>query len=276
VYRADALPLYEFHKTLSFWKGGALLQICAAGVQTMTIAKFSDKATRFLDSVLRLQPKFAAFDCDGTLWAGDAGEGFFRWGFERGLVSDEVIRRETARYADYRQGKVSEDDMCGEMVTMHEGLTEAEVERAAAEYFDAKVTPSIFPEMRELIRCLHENGCEIWAVSSTNEWVIRDAMTHFDIPQNRILAAAARVENGRVTSQLIRLPSGEGKARLIREVVKQTPDAAFGNSRWDIAMLSMARHAFAVNPNPDLHELAEERGWPVYWPDALGKDALEK
>ena len=24
-----------------------------------------------------------------------------------------------ARYADYKAGKVSEDDMCGEMVTMH-------------------------------------------------------------------------------------------------------------------------------------------------------------
>ena len=34
-------------------------------------------------------------------------------------------------------------------------------------------------------------------------------------------------------------------------------------------MLSLARNAFAVNPNPDLQELAEERGWAVYWPDTL-------
>ncbi len=27
-----------------------------------------------------------------------------------------------ARYAEYKAGKVSEDDMCGEMVTMHKGL----------------------------------------------------------------------------------------------------------------------------------------------------------
>ena len=31
-----------------------------------------------------------------------------------------------ARYADYKAGKVSEDDMCGEMVTMHSGLAESD------------------------------------------------------------------------------------------------------------------------------------------------------
>ncbi len=235
----------------------------------MTIANFSEKATRFIDSVLDVKPNFAAFDCDGTLWSEDAGEGFFRWGFAQGLVSDEVIRYQTALHAEYRLGRVSEDDMCGAMVTLHAGLTEADMERAAAEYFDANVAPSIFPEMQELVRRLHQDGCEIWAVSSTNEWVIRDAMKHFGIPQARILAACAKVEDGLVTSQLTRLPSGEGKARLIRDLVKKVPDVAFGNSRWDIAMLSLSRQAFAVNPNPDLQELAEERGWTVYCPDKV-------
>jgi phosphoserine phosphatase len=32
-------------------------------------------------------------------------------------------------------------------------------------------------------------------------------------------------------------------------------------------MLAVARHAFAVNPNPDLEKTARERGWTVYWPD---------
>jgi phosphoserine phosphatase len=44
-------------------------------------------------------------------------------------------------------------------------------------------------------------------------------------------------------------------------------DAAFGNSIWDREMLMMARHAFAVNPNPDLGHIARERGWPVFWPE---------
>jgi HAD superfamily phosphoserine phosphatase-like hydrolase len=221
--------------------------------------------------VVQLQPRFAAFDCDGTLWAGDAGEGFFSWEFERRLVSDGIIRRERALYAEYRQGRVSEDDMCSEMVTLHEGLTEEEVLGAAAEYFEQHMVRQIFPEMRELVRLLQDAGCDVWAVSSTNEWVIREAMKHFGIAEDRILAAASRVENGHITSQMTRLPTGAGKPRVIREVVKKIPEVAFGNSRWDIDMLEIAQSPFAVNPNPDLHELAEKRGWRVYWPEATGK-----
>ena len=31
-------------------------------------------------------------------------------------------------------------------------------------------------------------------------------------------------------------------------------------------MLSIARHPFAVNPNPDLEEVARARNWTVYFP----------
>ena len=33
-----------------------------------------------------------AFDCDGTLWSGDAGESFFAWEMDNGLVSDDIAR----------------------------------------------------------------------------------------------------------------------------------------------------------------------------------------
>jgi HAD superfamily phosphoserine phosphatase-like hydrolase len=234
----------------------------------MTTPNFSDKAEKFVDSVLRLQPRFAAFDCDGTLWAGDAGEGFFSWGFERHLVADEVIRRERARYAEYQAGRVSEDEMCGAMVTLLSGLMENDVQRAAAEFFEEKVAAQIFPEMREVVRRLLDSGCDVWAVSSTGEWVIQAAMKHFGIPENRILAAAVRVDKGRITDELTRLPSGGGKPRVIREVVRKDPDAAFGNSRWDADMLAIARHAFAVNPNRDLEQIAREKSWTIYFPDS--------
>jgi phosphoserine phosphatase len=31
-------------------------------------------------------------------------------------------------------------------------------------------------------------------------------------------------------------------------------------------MLKIARHAFAVNPNPDLKEIAQKQGWTIYYP----------
>jgi HAD superfamily phosphoserine phosphatase-like hydrolase len=229
----------------------------------------SAKATEFIESVLRLEPTLAVFDCDGTLWSGDAGERFFDWEIRHGVISEENARMRRARYGDYKAGTVSEDEMCGEMVTLHSGLAETDVQAAARAFFEEGFVVQIFPELQQLIQRLHKKGCDVWAVSSTNEWVIQAGMTHFGIPANKILAAAVEVKNGIITDRLTRVPSGEGKPRAIRAEIRKEPDVAFGNSRWDAAMLKISRHAFAVNPNSDLEVTARESGWTVYFPDAI-------
>jgi phosphoserine phosphatase len=234
---------------------------------TMGARPLSSKAQAFLDSVLQLAPRVAAFDCDGTLWSGDAGETFFDWEIKTGVVSAEIGHAMRARYAEYKAGRVSESAMCGEMVAMHRGMTEDAVMRAATEFMTRKFPGHVFPEMAELVRRLREQGCEIWAVSSSNEWVIRAAMPQFGIPENRILAAKVAVENGIVTDRLIRVPSGPDKPVALGEFAGKEIDAAFGNSRWDTEMLAMAKHAFAVNPNADLAATARDRGWTIYLPD---------
>lgn len=228
-------------------------------------ASTTQKPEDFVSSVLALKPRLAVFDCDGTLWSDDAGEGFFDWELTRGIVSDEIVRWARPRYADYKAGKVKEDDMCGEMVSMHRGLREWYIQQASSEYF-AGFAHRIFPEMRELVERLRQSGCDVWAVSSTNIWVIRAAMKHFGIPEEKIIAAAVHIDSGVVTDRILRVPSGAGKPKAIREVIGQTPDAAFGNTRWDVEMLELAKHAFAVNPTPELEKLARELGWTVYQP----------
>ena len=227
----------------------------------------TERSSQLIDSVLRFSPKLAVFDCDGTIWSGDAGERFFDWELKSGVVSDDTVRRVRARHEDYLAGKVSEDDMCGEMVTLHKGLREERVLELAREFFSRNFVSQIFPEIKELISRLQETGCDVWAVSSTNEWVIREAMAHVGIDPRKILAAAVAVENGIITDRLTRVPSGPGKPNAILAEIGEVPDVAFGNSRWDVDMLTLARFPVAVNPNPDLEKLARERAWTVYWPD---------
>lgn len=222
---------------------------------------------QFLDHVLGLELRVAAFDCDGTLWAGDAGETFFQWEMKEGIVTAKVAQAMRTRYAEYKAGKVSEDDMCGEMVTMHEGISDAVMMQAASDFMGHAFPGRIFPEMQELVRRLHEQRCEIWAVSSSNEWVIRAGMKQFGIAEDRILAAQVEVSNGVATNRLVRVPSGPGKPKALREVAGKQIDAAFGNSRWDADMLADAARGFAVNPNPDLETAAREHGWTVYFPE---------
>jgi phosphoserine phosphatase len=220
----------------------------------------------FIESVLRIKPRVATFDCDGTLWSVDAGEGFFSWEFEQKLVSDGIARSMRQRYADYKAGKVAEDVMCGEMVTMHRGLREEVVQKACDTFFAQSIAPHIFPEMQELVRLLLASGCDVWAVSSSNQWIIRSAMRVFGVAQNKILAAEVSVENGIITDRLIRVPSGPGKPLAIRSVLQSPPDCAFGNAIWDREMLALSHHPFVINPNPDLKAFALANQWPVYQP----------
>ena len=223
-------------------------------------------AAQFLDAVLQLRPSAVVFDCDGTLWAPDAGERFLRWEIREQIIPGEVARWVERRYADYLDGKVDEDTMCGEMVTIHAGLPVSALAEAAARFFAEDVEPHIFPAMRDLVARLRQHGADVWAVSSTNEWIIHEGMKRFAIPPDRVLAAQVAIEHGRATSRLLQVPSGPGKPRAIRRRLDAQLDAAFGNSIWDREMLMMARHPFAINPNPDLERVARALGWPVFWP----------
>lgn len=225
-----------------------------------------EPALEFVDSVLALKPSIAVFDCDGTLWSGDAGADFFYWEIERGLVSGEVGEWARARYEDYKAGKVGEEQMCGEMVTINRGVSCDVLERAAAEFFDEVVASRIFPELQELTHRLKDHGCELWAVSSTNNWVVEVGAERFGIQRERVLAACVHVDNGCASDRLIRVPTDELKAAAIREVIGGPMEAVFGNSVHDQAMLELAKWPFVVNPNPDLEQIARERGWTVYWP----------
>jgi phosphoserine phosphatase len=233
----------------------------------LTPSALSSQAQQFIDSVLALKPGIAVFDCDGTLWSGDAGRDFFYWEMDRGLIQPEIARTMRARYDDYLMGEVGEEPMCAEMVTMNAGIACDVLRRAAEEFFDAVVRPRIFTEMLDLTSKLEQQGSELWAVSSTNNWLIEYGAERFGITRDHVLAASVRIDDGRASDHILRVPTDELKAVAIREVIARPVDAVFGNSIHDQAMLEIAKHPFCVNPNPDLQKLAEEKAWPVYWPE---------
>ncbi len=226
-----------------------------------------ERASRFIESVLALRPTIAVFDCDGTLWSGDAGRDFFYWEIERGLVSRDIGDAMAERYRRYKRGEVGEEEMCGEMVTMNHGVTVSELHAAGQEFFDEVVSARVFPEMQALTRRLVAAGCELWAVSSTNNWVVEAGAARFGIPRNRVLAACVHNYDGKATDHLVRVPTDELKAVAIRGVIGKPVDAVFGNSIHDAAMLEMAKYPFCINPNPDLEEAARQKNWTVYWPN---------
>ncbi len=220
-------------------------------------------------AVQELAPRVAVFDCDGTLWSGDAGSSFMWWTMDQEVLPPEKIAWLQSRYDGYKNGEVSELTICGEMTQIYAGIPVARMREAAAAFFRERIAEHIFPEMQELIAKLTERGTEIWAVSSTNDWVIEEGVRGFNISPDRVLSARVAEEAGIVTDRLLDVPTDEGKVNALRRAGVLQPDAVFGNSVHDAAMLAIARRAFPVNPTPALVARSGAEGWPVYWPASV-------
>ena len=227
-------------------------------------------AAEFERQVLASNPKIAIFDCDGTLWGLDSGYGFMTWSIDQGLVSRSTSDWIDTRYRGYLAGNVSELEICGAMVQIYAGLREQELREAAARYVREFVQPRIFPELASLLATLKKSGVELWAVSSTNKWVVAEGVRGFGIPETRVLAAEVRIANGLITSDLVDIPTDDGKAATLARVGMPNPDAVFGNSIHDLAMLKIARNPFPVNPSLALVEAATKLGWSYFRPEGAG------
>ena len=222
----------------------------------------------FEQHVLKAQPRVAVFDCDGTIWSGDSGKGFMDWSLEQGLVSRSTNDWIDTRHRAYMAGKVSELQICGEMVQIYAGLREQELWDAAKLYVDTFVRKHVFAEIEKLLATLRKAGVELWAVSSTNKWVVGEGVRPFGIPAERILAAEVAVQDGVITSTLVDVPTDEGKASALKRAGLTHPDAVFGNSIHDLAMLEIAQNPYPVNPSPALLEAAAKNGWGYFRPSA--------
>lgn len=230
-------------------------------------------AEEFAREVLDGRPRTAVFDCDGTLWAPDSGYGFMRWTLAHGLVSRSASDWMEDRYRSYVTGSVNELTICGEMVQVYAGLRDHELRAAAAKFFAQEIAPTIFKEMETLVQELRATGTEIWAVSSTNHWVVEAGVVErFGIPAERVLAAKVKVKDGVATETLLAVPTDEGKAQALQAAGLPKPDAVFGNSVHDLAMLQLARHPFPVNPSAELETAAHNAGWKSFWPALSRRD----
>jgi phosphoserine phosphatase len=91
-------------------------------------------------------------------------------------------------------------------------------------------------------------------------------VSDFGIPEERVLAAEVRVDKGLITTDIVAIPTGKGKATALVQAGLAHPDAVFGNSIHDLAMLEIARNPYPVNPSPALLAKAARKGWSYFLP----------
>lgn len=124
-----------------------------------------------------------------------------------------------------------------------------------------------FREIRQLIRCLDEAGYQVWIVSATNEWTVRQLAPLFGVPAGRVVGNRVAVDDGGVLTDRLDGPAlyREGKVEVVEEKIGRPPALVVGDAVTDYEMLCQATEQAVVIDRGDelLRREGARRGWAM-------------
>jgi HAD superfamily hydrolase (TIGR01490 family) len=212
----------------------------------------------------------AFFDLDGTLIPGSATMPLARAAFRAGMVTPPELVRDLRHGVSFLlQGADDErsEAVRDRILTAVTGRTTEEMV-ALSEGFIPELVASITPAMNRVLGEHAAAGRDRIVVSASPTEIV-----------SRVAAAAGLERGTGTTSELDadgrytgRLDGpfcyGAGKAEVLRALAAEqgydlSASYAYSDSLSDLPMLEAVGHPVAVNPEPELRDLAEERGWPI-------------
>lgn len=210
----------------------------------------------------------ALFDLDNTLLSDDSD---YRWGqflVEKKLIdSEEHSRKNKAFYQQYSEGVLDIHEFCA---FSFEFLSNNSMEDLAAlheEFMDTQIRASMSSKSKALIAQHKAMGHTLMVITATNSFVTRPIVNAFGI--DNLIATEPKIENGRYTRKIDGTPSfKEGKVTRLEAWLAQNNETLEGSyfysdSHNDLPLLEQVTHPIAVDPDPKLRAVAEQKKWDI-------------
>lgn len=212
----------------------------------------------------------AFFDLDGTLIPGSANIPLAKAAFRNGFVSKTDLAKDLRNGLSFLlKGATDErsEQVRDRILRAVSGHPASDVEALGDHFIDGLVD-SIKPAMREVLDQHGAVGHDRIVISASPTEIV-SRLAHTAGLEHGIGTTAQRDEHGVYTGGL----EGpfcykQGKVELMQQMAQdrgyQLADCyAYSDSASDLPMLEAVGHPVAVNPEPELRELAQERGWPI-------------
>ncbi len=209
----------------------------------------------------------AFFDYDGTLIDGYSAAAYFIDRIKRGEMGAKEIldTLKLSRKADLADEEFFEVIANG--ILDWAGETEADMRALWRRLWLEKTAATLFPESWKLIDAHQKKGHTVAIASSATLYQIEPLAQEYGI--EHIVCTRALIRNGRLTGGLDGLPAwGAGKAAGVKAFAKARGvnlKASYGyaNGNEDIAFLKSVGKPSAIQPKPQLEQVASESGWPI-------------
>lgn len=212
--------------------------------------------------------RLALFDLDNTLLAGDSDHAWGEFLCRHGLVDAVSYKaRNDAFYQDYLAGQLdvqAYQNFCQELLGRSEM---AQLEEWHRQFMAEFIEPIVLAKGEALVRQHHEAGDRVVIITATNRFITGPIAARLGV--DTLLATECEMQDGRYTGRLTDIPCfQEGKVQRIERWLEETGHSLEGayfysDSRNDLPLLERVAHPVAVDPDPTLREIAEQRGWEI-------------
>lgn len=212
--------------------------------------------------------RLAMFDLDNTLLAGDSDYLWTRYLCQRGIVDAATFEEtNTQFYHDYHAGCL---DINAFLRFTLQPLRDNHLDdllRWRAEFIRDCIEPIILPPARALVEQHRAAGDTLIIITATNSFVTRPIAACFDIPH--LIATEPEFIENHYTGAVSGEPAfQDGKVTRLQQWLAEHSlslqhSTFYSDSINDLPLLSIVDHPVAVNPDPRLTAIAQERGWPM-------------
>ncbi|HSI54736.1 MAG: HAD family hydrolase [Ramlibacter sp.] len=217
-----------------------------------------------------MKPRLALFDLDHTLLSGDSDVLWCDFLMDQGVLERASF---AARNADmetrYKAGTVGVQEFADFYVGTLAGRTRSEWETLRREFLATQVVPRIPVAALQLVRAhLHADDVVVMT-TATNRFITELTAAHFGI--THLLATEAELDGDTFTGRSTgTLNMREGKVARLHEWLQarghslgEFDSTAYSDSINDLPLLEAVNEPVAVDPDPRLAKIANERRWRV-------------
>lgn len=151
------------------------------------------------------------------------------------------------------------------------GHAVVDFEKVGENAWRRSIAPKIFPDVLAILTDHIASGHQVWLLTASPQ-ALAGIMAR-DLRLDGAIGTALEVRDGIFTGEIKGemlhgpLKAEAALAHAREHGVDLSQCHAYSDSIADAPLLEAVGHPTAVNPDPALLRLAEERGWPIMWPE---------